>query len=95
MRHIHKRFPAEQVEVLLKGYHQGISDRLPIEEILDINKTRFCALLRQYRRNPENFSISYERETPTRLSVSIEKEWENQMVQSVTYPLKEFPGVHF
>jgi len=21
--------------------------------------------------------------------------WENQMVQSVTYPLKEFPRVHF
>ena len=64
---IHKRFTAEHVKVMLKGYCQGTLDRLAIEEILDVNKTRFLALLRQYRRNQGNFSISYQRKTPTGL----------------------------
>jgi len=63
MEQLHKRFTGEQVKVLLKGYCRGTLDRLAIEDILDINKTRFFALLRQYRRNPESFSISYQRKT--------------------------------
>ena len=80
MEQIHKRFTAEQVKVLLKGYCQGTLDRLAIEEILDINKTRFFALLRQYRRNPENFSISYQRNTPARLSAFVEEEIEKKLM---------------
>ena len=34
MEQMHKRFTAEQVKVLLKGYCQGTLDRLAIEEIL-------------------------------------------------------------
>ena len=45
MDQIHKRFTAEQVQVLLKGYCRGMLDRLAIEEILGIGKTRFFALL--------------------------------------------------
>jgi len=80
MEQIHKRFTAGQVKVLLKGYCQGTLDRLAIEEILDINKTRFFALLRQYRRNPENFSISYQRNTPARLSAFVEEEIEKKLM---------------
>ena len=50
MDQVHKRFTTEQVRVLLKGYCQGTLDRLAIEEILGIGKTRFFALFRQYRR---------------------------------------------
>ena len=41
MDQIHKRFTAEQVNVLLKGYYQGILDRVVVEKILGIGKTRF------------------------------------------------------
>ena len=53
MEHIHKRFTAEQVKVLLKGYCQGALERSAIEETLAISKTRFFALLRQYRQDPD------------------------------------------
>ena len=49
MDQIHKRFTTEQVKVLLKGYYQGMLDRTAVEEVLGIGKTRFFALLRQYR----------------------------------------------
>lgn len=47
MDQIHRRFTAEQVQVLLKGYCQGMLDRPSIEDILVISKTRFFALLTQ------------------------------------------------
>jgi hypothetical protein len=43
-----------------------------VEEILQINKTRFFAILKEYRKDPASFSITYERETPARLSAEVE-----------------------
>ena len=64
---MHKRFTAEQVKVLLKGYCQGTLDRSAIEDTLEICKTRFFALLKGYRHDPEGFSVVYRRESPTRI----------------------------
>ena len=80
MEHMHKRFTAEQVKVLLKGYCQGMLDRQSIEEILGISKTRFFALLRQYRQNTDKFSLAYERTTPLKLPASVEKEIERELM---------------
>lgn len=77
---IHKRFTAEQVKVLLKGYCEGTLERSAIEETLGISKTRFFALLRQYRLNQGNFSLTYQRNTPTRLSARIEKKIERELM---------------
>jgi len=77
---IHKRFTAEQVKVLLKGYCQGTLDRAATEETLETSRSRFFALLKQYRLDPEKFSLTYEREAPTRLSASVEKEIENELM---------------
>jgi len=77
---VHKRFTAEQVGVLLNGYCQGTLDRLAIEETLGIGKTRFFALLRQYRRGMEEFSLAYQRTTPTRLPASAEKQIEAELM---------------
>ncbi len=80
MDQVHKRFTTEQVRVLLKGYRQGTLDRLAIEETLGIGKTRFFALLRQYRRGMEEFSLAYQRATPTRLPASAEKQIEAELM---------------
>jgi hypothetical protein len=80
MDQVHKRFTAEQVRVLLKGYCQGTLDRLAVEEVLGIGKTRFFALLRQYRRGTEEFSLAYQRATPTRLPASPEKQIEAELM---------------
>ncbi len=72
MGQVHKRFSVEQVKVLLESYLQRTIDRAEVEEILQINKTRFFALLKEYRQDPEKFSIAYERQTPARLSAEVE-----------------------
>jgi hypothetical protein len=80
MDQIHKRFTAEQVKVLLKGYCQGILDRPAIEETLGISKSTFFVLLREYRHNPDEFSLAYHRETPARISAQVEKEIERELM---------------
>jgi hypothetical protein len=72
MDQLHKRFTVEQVTVLLQSYTQRMIDRAEVEEILQINKTRFFALLKEYRQDPQKFSIVYERQTPGRLSAEAE-----------------------
>lgn len=80
MDHIHKRFAAEQVKVLLKGYCRGILDRPAIEETLGISKSTFFVLLREYRHNPDEFSLAYHRETPARIPARVEKEIEKELM---------------
>ena len=80
MEQMHKRFTAEQVGVLLKGYCQGTLNRATIGEVLGIGKTRFFALLEQYRRDPDKFSLAYRRETPPRLPASVEREIEKELM---------------
>ena len=71
---IHKRFTAEQIEALLKGYCQGTLDRSAVEEVLEIGRSRFFNLLKQYRCGPGNFSLAYQRETPTKLPASVDED---------------------
>ena len=80
MDQIHKRFTAEQVKVLLKGYYQGMLDRAAVEEMLGIGKTRFFALLKQYRHDTGRLCLGYQRETPNRISARVEKEIEKELM---------------
>lgn len=72
MDQIHKRFSNEQVKLILQGYIQGRITRSEAEKILQINKTRFFAILKQYRKVPSSFSVEYQRDTPARLSTEVE-----------------------
>ena len=80
MDQIHKRFTAEQVKVLLRGYCQGILDRPAIEETLGISKSTFFVLLKEYRHNSDEFSLAYHRETPTRIPARVEDEVESELM---------------
>ena len=57
MEQVHKRFTAKQVKGLLKWYRQGPLDRPAVEETLAISRARFFALLKQYRLDPDEFSL--------------------------------------
>ena len=76
MGQIHKRFTAEQIEVVLQGYCRGTIERTSVEETLGIGKTRFFALLKEYRHNPKAFSLSYKRATPANLCSCGSRDWE-------------------
>ena len=58
MSQIHKRFTDEQVRVLFQGYCQGQLARADLQDLLGIGKSRFFALLKAYRHNPEGFTIA-------------------------------------
>ena len=74
MTQSHKQFTDDQVKMLLHGYCQGLLSRDEIQKMLCIGKTRFFAILKEYRQDPEAFSIAYERHTPGRLSADVEAE---------------------
>lgn len=73
MDQLHKRFTTEQVRLLLESYVQGRISRAEVEKILVINKTRFFALLKDYRRSPKMFNLKYRRKTHSRLPGEIEE----------------------
>jgi len=81
MDQLHKRFTAEQVKVLLQGYCQGTMSRAEVEEMLHIGKTRFFALLKEYQQDPGTFALTYERDTPARLSAQVEAAIEKALLR--------------
>jgi hypothetical protein len=96
MDQLHRRFSDEQVKVLLQSYYQGKIARADLQEMLGVEKTRFFALLKSYRQNPETFSIAYVRTTPPRLSAQVESEIEHallqerQIVEDPQLPISEY-----
>ena len=73
-KQLHKKFPDQQVKSLLQRY---ISKEIKMDyilEILGIKRRRFFELLKEYRKDPDNFSIAYSRErNPRRISKEIEE----------------------
>ena len=79
-KHIHKRFSNEQVKDLMKRYKAGEVSRVNVQAILGIGQTRFFALLKAYRDNPDSFSIFYYRSSPTR---AINQNLEKRIIQEL------------
>jgi hypothetical protein len=96
MGQIHKRFTDEQVRLLMQSYDQGQLNRRELQELLDIGRSRFFALLKDYRRDPAEFSIDYQRATPTRLSADVEAEMaqallrEKEIVEDPNLPISGY-----
>ena len=57
MSQVHKRFTSDQVKELLERYLKTEVEREYLQEILGIKKRRFFVLLKQYRENPQRFTI--------------------------------------
>jgi len=74
MKQLHKKFTDDQIKELITRYLKKKIARKYIQEILGIKKTRFFALVKRLKADPENFSISYSRRMPTRkINPDIEK----------------------
>ena len=74
MAQLHKRFTDQQVKDLIQRYLKNELKRAHIQEILQISKRQFFKLLKEYRENPDKFSIQYKRTTATRtINPKIEK----------------------
>jgi len=81
MDQLHRRLTDEQIKVLLQSYCRGKMSRAQVQEMLGVGKTRFFALMKSYRQDPDSFSIAYERSTPARLSTEVEAEIEKALLE--------------
>jgi hypothetical protein len=50
MSQLHKRLSDEQIKAFLQSYCQGKLTRNEVQEVLEIGKTRFFYLLKNYRK---------------------------------------------
>jgi len=66
MKQLHKKFNDCQVKDLMTQYLQKKIERKDLQKVLGIKKTRFFALIKRLKEDPENFSVSYFRSMPTR-----------------------------
>src|SRR5680860_1319157 len=62
-KQLHKNFTDGQVKLLFEKYSKGEIKLNYILQILRIKRRRFFLLLAKYRKDPDNFSIQYERKT--------------------------------
>ena len=96
MEQLHKRFNTEQVKMLFERYATGDICRSEIQEILGLGKTRFFALLKDFKKNANGFGIRYQRIPKTRISseaeVTIAKELnrEKLLVEDPRLPITSY-----
>jgi transposase len=81
MSQLHKRLTDEQIRAFFQSYCQGTLSRKEIQDVVEISKTRFFALLKVYREDPQNFTVAYKRETPAKLSAQAEAKIENALLK--------------
>ncbi|GAH65532.1 unnamed protein product, partial [marine sediment metagenome] len=79
-KQLHKRLSTQEVKALFQKYlYEGI-ELVYILEILQIAKRRFFQLLKEYKRDPNNFSLQYKRKSATRrISADVEKSIINEL----------------
>ena len=96
MSQLHKRFTSDQVKELLERYLRNEIRRKHLQEILGIKERRFFALVRQYRENPQHFTIQYHRASPPRISKALENNLlfelsvDKDMIQNQDVPLTSY-----
>jgi len=95
MKQLHKKFTDYQIKELINRYLKKKIAKKYIQEILGIKKTRFFALVKQLKADPENFSILYSRRVPTRkISKDIERnivktlEIEKDLIENKEIPIR-------
>jgi len=97
MSQLHKRFTSEQVKELLNRYSKNEIERKYIQEILGIKRRRFFVLLKQYKENPQTFTVQYQRaKAPRTISPVIEQNIlkelsiDKKIIQNKEIPLKSY-----
>lgn len=97
MSQLHKRFISDQVKELLERYLQNEIERNYIQGILGIKRRRFFILLKQYKENPQHFTVQYQRtRAPRTISPMIEQNIlkelsiEKKIIQNKEIPLTSY-----
>lgn len=96
MDQLHKRYNSEQVKMLFRRYSTSDMSRKEVQEILGIGKTRFFALLKDFKNDVTDFQISYQRTSQSRLGMITEKaiayelKREKELVEDARLPISTY-----
>ncbi len=97
MSQLHKRFSSDELKKLFDRYLHNEVKRKYIQDVLRIKKSRFFLLLKQYKQNPMEFSIQYQRTTPPRIifpeiehNILKELAIEQKIIQNKEVPLTSY-----
>jgi len=96
MVQVHKKYTDDQIKNLFERYLNHEIERKYVQEILSIRKARFFTLLKDYRKNPELFSIQYHRTAQPKLSniaeEAIVKELmiEKELIDNKDIPIRKY-----
>ena len=97
MGQLHKRFTDSQVKELIERYLKKEIERSYIQEVLGIGKTRFFALVREYRTDGNDFSIHHTRTAKTRTipqevedNMLTELHIEKHLIEDKDVPLRQY-----
>jgi hypothetical protein len=95
--HLHKSFSDQQVKALLGRY---VGQEIKLEHILGvlkIRRSRFFEILKDYRADPEGFTVAYQRTScPRKLAPEIEENilrelrFEKQLIGNPDVPLRSY-----
>ncbi len=95
-KQLHKNFTDSQVKELIERYLKKELERKYLQEILHVKKARFFALVAEYRKDPEKFSVQYVRKTKNRIPQSAEKniikelKVDKELIENKDVPLKRY-----
>ena len=96
-KQLHKNFTDDQVKSLLEKYSKGEIKLNYILQMLRIKRSRFFELLAKYRKDPDSFSIQYERKTINRkINLDIERnivkelKIEKDLIKNKDIPIKYY-----
>jgi len=96
-KQLHKNFTDDQVKSLLKSYIDKEIKLNYILQMLSIRRSRFFELLAKYRKDPDNFSIHYKRNTSNyridrEIEANIIKELkcEKDLIKAKDVPIKYY-----
>ena len=65
MAQLHKKFSDNQIRDLIARYVEKKIKRIDAQKVLGIGKTRFFALVKEYKEDPKAFSVEYIRKNAT------------------------------
>jgi len=96
MVQVHKTFTDEQIRELMQRYVNQKVDRKHLQSLLGIKERRFFALLKKYKKDPQNFTIQYHRRSYSKIPQATENniiqelQTEQKIIHNPQVPLRTY-----
>lgn len=94
---LHKRFSSEQLKALIESYLKKEIEISYVLSILEIKRSRFFELVKNYKKNSDNFSIEYARSSPNRKitaeaeeDIIAELAFEKNLIKDCSNPIRYY-----